>query len=220
MQKIAFVFLPLVTMLVSQNLPDSWSPSYCTYDIGTVHATGKYSLGFGIDNYCIYNSDGDTIPYDERRFDIFATLGLWKNIEVELKYSFPTAAVIAIKYRFLHGIYDAAFKIGFGYMKGTRRGYITDYVYDFYPTLIVSKHLCANWLIYCAPKIIYSVYTRDRQEHSNRAPRHVLQYGVGVGLKIGRAFSVFPEINWLWGNNEGVHYIVNQFGVGVNLNIH
>jgi hypothetical protein len=47
--------------------------------------------------------------------------------------------------------------------------------------------------------------------------RHIIQYGLGAGLELGNGFSVQPETNWLWADNEGVSYIVNQFGIGVNV---
>ncbi|MEO0185173.1 MAG: hypothetical protein ABIL20_05190, partial [candidate division WOR-3 bacterium] len=122
----------IVLFILTQNLPITWSQSYCTYDEAHSIVGGEYTLGFGIDNYCIYSGTHDTIAYDERRFDIWARTGLGKKFEFELKYSYPTAGVISIKYQLLDKIIASAFKVGFGYMKGTRIGYITDYVYDFY----------------------------------------------------------------------------------------
>lgn len=223
--KISIIFhLSLCAFLFSQNFPSSWSQSYCTYDIAEVHESSEYSLGFGIDNYCIYNRPGehanDTVAYDNREFDLFAKLGLFKRTEVEIKYSYPTSGLVAIKYQFLNKYIDGALKLGFGYMKGTRTGFITDYVFDFYPTLILSKNLYKEITFYIAPKIIFSIHTRDRQEQSDRKPIYIFQYGYGVGLSIGDKFSILPETNWLFGNNSGVLYTVHQFGVGVNLRIH
>ena len=104
-------------------------------------------------------------------------------------------------------------------MKGTRQGLVTDYVYDFYPTIIFSGNIKDSWQIYLAPKCIYSIYARDRQEHSNRRAVHIFQYGLGIGLAIGKQFLLLPESNWLLGNNSGTKYIVNQFGLGVELKI-
>ena len=219
MRSLILLSFLLSLLLFSQDLPDSWSQSYGTYDIGIVYTSVAYSLGFALNNYCIYCHNGDTIAYDERRFDIFARLGVFKKTEMEIKYSYPTCGVVAIKYQFLEDYIDAALKLGFGYMKGTRAGLITDYVYDFYPTLIFSKNLYKSGMFYFAPKIIYSIHTRDRQEHSDRTPRHIFQYGFGIGFALGNNFVVFPETNWLWGNNEGLKYTVNQFGIGVNLKI-
>ena len=212
-----FLFLSFFATLFSQNLPISWSQSYCTFDIARVYKSGEYSIGFGIDNYCIYGLD--SLAYDERRFDIFAKLGLFKKSEIEIKYSYPTCGLIAIKYQFLNGYVNTAFKLGFGYMKGTKIGMITDYVFDFYPTLIFSKNFFKGVKVYYAPKIIYSIHVKDRQEHSDRAPRHIFQFGHSIGLSIGDKFSILPETNWLFGNNEGVKYTVQQFGLGVNLKI-
>lgn len=219
MKRVMLLWLLLFAILFSQDFPDAWSQSYCTYDIGEAIEPGKYSFGFGIDNYCIYDRDHDTIAYDERRFDIFAKLGLFRKIEMEIKYSYPTTGIIAIKYHLLDEYIDAALKFGFGYMKGTRSGKITDYVFDFYPALILSKQFYKNWTLYFTPKIIYSIHARDRQEHSDRAPVYIFQYGFGIGVALGKNFVVLPETNWLWGDNEGVLYIVNQFGIGVNLKI-
>jgi len=215
------IFISTISLLIlsAQNLPDVWSQSYCTYDIAEVHAPGEYSLGFSLNNYCIYTHDSDTVSYDERRFDVFAKLGLLRKTEIEIKYSYPTCGVVAGKYQFLENNFNGAFKLGFGYMKGTRVGLITDYVFDFYPTFIFSKKFNKNIGFFFAPKIIYSVHNRDRQEHSNRAPRYIFQYGYGFGLLLGDKFTVFPEGNWLFASNMGVKYTVNQFGIGVNLKI-
>ncbi|KPK67473.1 hypothetical protein AMJ87_13315, partial [candidate division WOR_3 bacterium SM23_60] len=163
------LFLTLV--LFAEQLPVEWSQSYCTYDNARVHETGQYSVGFAIDNFTLYDAEGDTIPYDTRRFDLFATLGILKRTEVEFKFSSPTAGVVAAKYQFLSSTINAALKLGFGYMKGTRTGYVTDYVLDFYPTLIVSGKIYKTVGFYVAPKIIYSVHPRDTREHSDRSPR-------------------------------------------------
>lgn len=216
---ITIMILPIL-ILFGQTLPISWSQSYCTYDIAEVYLPNEYSLGFGIDNFCIYCDNGDTICYDERRFDIWTRVGLSKKTEIEIKYSYPTCGLMSIKYQFLQSYLSGAFKFGFGYMKGTREGYITDYVYDFYPMFIFSKDLIKDIKFCLAPKIIYSIHTRDRQEHSDRPPRHIFQYGFCIGLALGKNVQLLPETNWLWGNNMGVHYIVNQFGIGVNLVIH
>lgn len=214
------ILLPLFfTIIFSQNLPDVWSQSYCTYDIGEVYAPGEYSFGFSLNNYCIYTNDPDTVAYDERRFDIFAKLAVLKKTEIEIKYSYPTCGVISGKYQFWGNQINAAFKLGFGYMKGTRDSLITDYVFDFYPILIFSKRFNKNIGLYLVPKIIYSIHPRDRQEHSNREPRYIFQYGYGIGLFIGDRFVLMPEANWLFADNMGVKYTVCQFGIGVNLKI-
>jgi hypothetical protein len=218
MKQLIILFLVSYSVVSAQNLPDSWSQSYCTYDIGETIEVGAYSLGFGVNNYCIYRLD--SLNYDERRFDLFAKIGILKNTEFEIKYSYPTSGLIAIKYQFLREITETAFKLGFSYMKGTRVNFITDYVYDFYPTLIVSKNLYKSIKFFIAPKIIYSIHTRDRQEHSEREPQHIFQYGFGLGFSIGKNFTLLPETNWLHGDNMGTEYIVNQFGLGVNLRIH
>lgn len=211
---ITLYFLSLMT-ITGQCLPDDWSQSYCTYDIPEVLAPGKYSIGFAIDNYTIYSAESDTTAYDTRRFDIYAAYGLLKNMEVGVKFSYPTAGVIEVQYQLLHGRYTGGLKLGVGYMKGTRDGYITDYVYDIYPTLILGVRLNDMIRLYWAPKVIYSLHTRDRQEISDRQPVSILQYGHGMGFMIGDRFVFMPETNWLFGNNEGVYYTVNQFGIGI-----
>jgi hypothetical protein len=217
MKKILMLAVLTVVPLLGQNLPVSWSQSYCTYDLAETHDIGQYSLGFGIDNYCIFSRQGDTTAYDERRFDIFAKLGVIKNTELEVKYSYPTAGVVAFKYRFYANFLHAALKLGMGYMKGTRTGYITDYVFDFYPTLIFSKNLYSKIDIYFAPKLLYSFHPRDRQEHSLREPTHIFHYGFGMGVAFGDRFRILPEINWLYGSINEASYIVSQFGIGVDL---
>jgi hypothetical protein len=208
--------LLLGAVVFAQNLPITWSQSYGTYDIAVPCSSGSYGLGFGVDNFCLYNHP-DSASYDERRFDLWARLGLFRRAEVEVKYSYPTAALISLKYLYLSSLRfgDASLKLGAGYMKGTREGMITDYVYDLYPSLVFSTHAVKSTVIYLAPKIIYSIHTRDIQEHTDRPAREILQYGYGVGCAFGRAFLVMIESNWCWGNNEGVRYVVNQFGIGV-----
>jgi hypothetical protein len=206
-----FNFLP------AQNLPITWSQSYGTFDQAWVSATGSYALGFSVNNYCLYATRSDSIAYDERRFDIIARVGLFRNAEFELKFSSPTCAILSMKYKFLDVGVAGAFKIGFGYMKGTRANYLTDYVYDFYPAFLITTRRFGPLRLNLAPKMIYSIHQRDRQEHTTRPVRHIVQYGFGAGLELGDEFAVRPETNWLWADNEGVAYIVNQFGIGVQL---
>jgi hypothetical protein len=222
--------MPIVTGLVlasagifislsAQNLPYTWSQSYGTYDQAAVCLSGSYALGFSVNNYCLYAPVSDSIAYDERRFDIIARLGLFPNAEFELKFSSPTCAVLSMKYRFLDGAIAGAIKFGFGYMKGTRFNYLTDYVYDFYPTFLFTTRRFGPVRFILAPKLIYSIHQRDRREHTTRPVRQIIQYGFGAGMELGDGFSVRPETNWLWADNEGVSYIVNQFGIGVNVRI-
>lgn len=208
-------------LLIAQHLPLEWSQSYGTYDRPVVHKPGGYSLGFSINNYAFYELDEDTdsTAYDTRRFDIYARLGIFKNTEMEFKFSYPTCGVVSAKYLIAKGIAGIAIKTGFGYMKGTREGFITDYVLDFYPTVLVSYELTEYIVLYGAPKIIYSIHIKDQEEHSEREPRHIFQYGPGLGLALGNDFMVMIETNWLWGNNEGAKYIANQFGLGINVKI-
>jgi hypothetical protein len=207
----------LILFIINQNLPITWSQSYSTYDCASVLKQKEYSIGFGIDNYCIYSGTNDTIAYDERRFDIWAKKGLGRKFEIGLKYSYPTAGLISIKKQFLDKALKCAFKFSFGYMKGTRVGYITDYVYDFYGYLFLERGLAKGMKFVYTPKFIYSMYYRDRQEHSDRKPRYITHIGHCLGLNLGEGFEFIPEINWLWGKNEETNYMVNQFGIGVNL---
>lgn len=211
-------YLGFLTFLLSvpfaQSLPDGWSQSYGTFDIAPVHEPGSYSLGFAIDNFTLYGSE-DSIAYDTRRFDIFVQYGALRNLTLELKFSYPTSGVLAGKICVLRNPLNAAMKFGIGYMKGTRVGYVTDYVFDLYPTLLLSKKIAENIQVFYAPKIIYSIHLRDRQEHSERAPRIIFQYGHGLGLTLGNDLQWMIEGNWLASDNEGISYMVNQFGVGV-----
>lgn len=215
------IFLALAGIFISltaQNLPHTWSQSYGTFDRAAVCRPGSYALGFSIDNYCLYDPGrDDSVAYDERRFDLWARLGLFRNAEFELKFSSPTCAVLGMKYRFLDGGIAAAVKFGFGYMKGTRINYLTDYVYDFYPTLLFSTRRIGPIRFNLAPKMIYSIHQRDRQEHTTRPLRHIIQYGFGAGVELGEGFTIRPETNWLWADNEGVTYVVNQYGIGVDI---
>ncbi len=211
--------LVMLLIILNQNLPIGWSQSYCTFDQARVLNPNFYSLGFGFDNYCIYSSTHDTIAYDERRFDIWARIGILKRAEFELKYSYPTAGVISIKYLLFESIVAVALKSGFGYMKGTRTGYITDYVYDFYGNIFIEKCITNKIKFVYTPKFIYSMHFRDRQEHTDRPPNFIPQFGHCISLAIGKNFVMLPEANWLWGKNKEVNYMVNQYGLGVNISI-
>jgi hypothetical protein len=219
MRYIWILVIPMV--LVAQALPLEWSQSYGTYDRPVVHDPGGYSLGFSINNYAFYvdESEEDSISYDTRRFDIFAQLGIVKNTELEFKISYPTCGVVSAKYLIAEDRAGIAVKIGFGYMKGTRAGFITDYILDFYPSMLLSYRFSEHIVIYGTPKMIYSIHIKDRREHSERQPTYISQYGPGIGVAIGTDFTIMVESNWLWGNNEGIPYTVNQFGVGVNAHI-
>lgn len=208
----------IVSGVFAQSLPDVWSQSYCTFDIATTPNAGSYAIGFGVDNFALYGS-ADSTAYDTRRFDIFAQYGVAHRFTLELKFSYPTSGVLAGKINLTDYPFDIAVKIGIGYMKGTRIGHITDYVFDFYPTLLFSKKIIKNIHLFYAPKIIYSIHPRDRQEHSHREPRTIFQYGHGMGVAIGCGFKWIIEGNWLFADNEGVTYTVNQFGLGVHLPI-
>lgn len=208
-----------ILLIIAQNLPITWTQSYCTYDEASVLNSGEYSIGFGVDNYCIYSGTNDTIAYDERRFDIWAKAGILKKLEIELKYSYPVAGIISIKRHLFKNSVSSAFKFGFGYMKGTRVNYITDYVYDFYGTLFLEKEFFSELKFVYAPKFIFSMHYRDRQEHTNRPPRYISHFGHCFGLCLGGKFIFIPEINWLWGNNDDTEYMVNQFGLGINLKV-
>ncbi len=63
------------------------------------------------------------------------------------------------------------------------------------------------------------MHFRDRQEHTDRPPNFILQFGHCISLAIGKDFVILPEANWLWGKNKEVNYMVNQYGLGVNLSI-
>jgi hypothetical protein len=219
MKYIILSILPLI--LYAQTLPLEWSQSYGTYDRPVVHEPGGYSVGFSINNYAFYDRDdeADSTAYDTRRFDMYAQLGTFKHAELEFKFSYPTCGVVSAKYLITRGTAGIAAKMGFGYMKGTRAGFVTDYVLDFYPSVLLSYELARYIVLYGTPKMIYSVHIRDKQEHSDREPRHIIQYGPGIGIAIGDDFVIMVESNWLWGDNEGIQYIANQFGVGINARI-
>uniref|UniRef100_A0A7C4XUX3 Outer membrane protein beta-barrel domain-containing protein n=1 Tax=candidate division WOR-3 bacterium TaxID=2052148 RepID=A0A7C4XUX3_UNCW3 len=217
--EIIYLLLAILLPKIFYGLPDSWSQSYCTYDLVQRLDVNEYAIGFGIDNFCLYSKTGDSIAYDERRFDIWAGLGILPKTEIEIKYSYPTAGLFSIKHVFLNKSMRGAIKPGFGYMKGTRSGFITDYVYDFYGTVILERTIFYKIRFLLAPKMVFSIHTRDRQEHSTRPPRYILQYGFGLGTALGERLIFQPETNWLWGNNQGINYIVNQFGIGVNIKI-
>lgn len=219
MKYMVAISIPL--FLFAQTLPLEWSQSYSTYDRPVVHEPGGYSMGFSINNYAFYVSEEihDSTSYDTRRFDMYAQLGIFKNTELEFKFSYPTCGVISAKYLIARGTAGIAMKMGFGYMKGTRQGFITDYVVDLYPGILLSYTIARNIVLYGAPKVIYSIHIRDRQEPSDREPRHIFQYGPCIGVAVGDGFTVMVESNWLWGNNEGIRYTANQFGVGINVKI-
>lgn len=215
MKRTFLILLPFI-LGFAQFLPDIWSQSYCTYDIAEAMPGNGYSLGFSIDNYCLWSHDPDSVSYDQRRFDIFANIALTEKLEFGIKYSYPTSGLLETKFQFLSAPFDGAFKLGTAYMKGTRIGLITDYVFDIYPCFIFSKTLTPNIGFYIAPKVIYSIHLRDREEHSARPPEYLFQYGLGLGFYLGDRFMIMPESNWLRGHKDG-DYTVNQFGIGAKL---
>jgi hypothetical protein len=214
--KRSFIMILLFVLGSAQFLPDVWSQSYCTYDIADVMPGNGYSLGFSINNYCLWSHDPDSVSYDQRRFDIFANIALAEKVEFGIKYSYPTSGILEIKYQYLSTPVNGAFKLGLGYMKGTRIGLITDYIFDIYPAFIFDKPITSNIGFYVAPKVIYSIHLRDRQEHSTRPPDYLFQYGLGLGLYFGHGFMIMPEGNWLRGQRGG-DYTVNQFGIAAKL---
>jgi len=203
-------------ILSGQTLPITWSQCYGTYDQPQVCLSGSYALGFGVNNFAMYDPDNDSVAYDERRFDIWGKYGLGQGWEFELKYAYPTCLVMAAKREFLSFPLGAAAKLGFGYMKGTRSNYLTDYVYDIYPGFILDRVITGSLRVYASPRAIISIHQKDRQEHTTRPMRFITQYGFGLGLRLGGDFAVATESNWFWANNEDVTYIVNQFGIGIN----
>ncbi|OGC43777.1 hypothetical protein A2Y85_04550 [candidate division WOR-3 bacterium RBG_13_43_14] len=215
MKKTFIILLPFM-LSFAQFLPDVWSQSYCTYDIAEVMPVNGYSLGFSINNYCLWSHDPDSVSYDQRRFDLFAHLTLAHKLEFGIKYSYPTSGILELKYQYLSDPLNGAVKLGISYMKGTRIGLITDYVFDIYPTLVFDKPITSMIGVYIAPKVIYSIHLRDRQEHSTRPPHYLFQYGLGLGFYFGNRFIIMPESNWLRGRDEG-DYTINQFGLAVKL---
>ncbi len=200
----------------AQFLPDVWSQSYCTYDVAEALAENGYSLGFSIDNYCLWSHDPESTSYDERRFSLFAHIAIARRLECGIKYSYPTSGILEVKYQYLSAPLNGAVKLGIGYMKGTRIGFITDYVFDIYPVLMFDTPITSKIGVYFAPKVIYSIHLRDRQEHSTRPPNYLFQYGLGLGFYFGDRFMIMPESNWLRGRKEG-DYTVNQFGIAAKL---
>lgn len=215
------VFLILTAALLpgalwGQNLPITWSQSYGSYDLARACRQGSYALGFGVNNFALYDPSDDSVAFDERRFDIWGKYGLGHQWEFELKYSHPTCLVLATKHELTALPFGSAVKLGFGYMKGTRANYLTDYVYDIYPGLILDHALAGPIRICVSPRAIFSIHQKDRQEHTQRPLRFIWQYGFGLGVRTEGDFAVALESNWFWANNEGVTYIVNQFGIGLN----
>ncbi len=218
-RRISFLILAagvLPSAFFGQNLPITWSQSYGTYDLSRACRRGSYAVGFGVNNFALYAPSDDSVAYDERRFDLWAKYGLDQDWEFELKYSHPTCLVLALKHQLMVHPVAAAAKLGFGYMKGTRANYLTDYVYDLYPGVIMDHALAGPFRIYAAPRAIFSIHQKDRQEHTKRPLRFIQQYGFGLGVRAEGDFAVALESNWFWANNEGVTYIVNQFGIGIN----
>ncbi len=206
-------------MMPGQNLPITWSQCYGTYDQSQALRSGSYALGFGINNFALYDPPydlSDSVAYDERRFDIWGKYGLGRGWEFELKYASPTCLVMSAKRQLMTGPLGAAAKLGFGYMKGTRSNYLTDYVYDIYPGFILDRVITGSLRVYASPRALISIHQKDRQEHTTRPLRSITQYGFGLGLRLGSDFAVATESNWFWANNDGATYIVNQFGIGVN----
>jgi len=97
--------------------------SYTTLQNAETLEPGKFQVGVG----SVVFDDG-IIP------EIGGRIGIIKNVDMGIKYSYPTLFVIDGKYQFLKSKVDAAFDFGWSHYSG---GEVT--VNGFYPMFLISQ---------------------------------------------------------------------------------
>lgn len=193
-------------------LPTQFCPSYSLYETPQALALGGCGVGFATHNFCLYGRD--TVSYDRRDFDLFGRLGLGRGLELGLKHSSPGAGLLSLKYQLLGGYIPFAIQLGAGYMKATLANYWTYYVFDLYPRLLASWKGRPGLELYSALKFIHSLYS----EETGRETKKVFSYGGTIGVALGPDyFRLMPEVNRLYGSDQGKRFTVTQFGLGAIL---
>ena len=122
----------------------------------------------------------DSTGYDLLIYDIMVRYGLFKNFEIALKYSYPSSALIRVKFGLINKPISIATEFGIGQYKLTNKDYKTDYIIDLYPGIILEAKIYKQLSFYFTPKLIYSFYIADRFSKTPRVPwetKKCIQYG-------------------------------------------
>lgn len=204
--------------LFSQFLQYDWTQSYSTHETARVLNKEEFAFGFGVNNYGLAERP-DSIAHDLLTFDILIRYGILNNFEFALKYSYPAAALVRLKYGILKQPVAIAAEFGIGQYKLTNQNYDTDYILDLYPGIILEKRVYKGISIFAAPKFIYSFFIADRFAPPPRIPwktERCYQYGYTWGIAWGNAKTIFNlEDNWYWSKYEKLTYRVHQIGFGI-----
>ncbi len=217
------IFLLIAVLLpsrssFSQFLQHDWTQSYSTHETARVLDKEEFAFCFGVNNYGLA-ANPDSIAHDLLTFDIMIRYGIVNNLEFALKYSYPSAALVRLKYGLMKNPVAIAVEFGVGQYKLTNQDYDTDYIIDFYPGIILEKQIYKEISVFAAPKFIYSFFIADRFAYPPRIPwktERCHQYGYACGIAWGNKQTSFNlEYNSYWSNYEKAKYKVHQFGFGI-----
>ena len=202
----------------SQFLHHDWTQSYSVHETARVLEKGEFGLSFGVNNYFLAWS-ADSVAYDLLTFDIMIRYGMLSRIEFSLKYSYPAAALVGLKYGLVKKPVAIAAKFSLGCYTLTNQDYRTGRVIDFYPGIIFEKLVYKGVSVFAGPKLIYSWHIADRSSDlrgNSRKSGRCNQYGYSWGIAWGNKKTSFTvENNWLWSTYERVTYKIHQIGFGI-----
>ena len=203
---------------MGQFLHHDWTQSYSTHETARVLMKEEFAIGFGVNNYHLA-ANPDSMAHDLLTFDITIRYGILNNLEFALKYTYPAAALVRLKYGLINEPVAIAASFGIGQYKMTRQGHITDYIIDLYPGIILEKQLYKGFSVFAAPKFIYSFFLADRFAYPPRIPwktERCYQYGYACGIAWGnKQTSLNLEYNSYWSTYEKAKYRIHQIGLGI-----
>lgn len=197
-----------------------WRQSVSTHETARVLAKEEFGLCFGINNF-FANWSTVVRGHDLLLYDIKVRYGLFKNVEVALKYSYPNTALAQIKTSLVKGRFSAAASFGVSHYKLTTQEFKTDYIIDLYPGIILAYQVFKNVSIYAAPKFVYSLFIADRWADYEDPPRkpwsieRCTHWGYCYGIALGGKTRLTLEDTWHWVNYAGVKFRIHMLGIGV-----
>lgn len=204
--------------LPAQFLQYDWTQSYSTHETARVLNKDEFAFGFGVNNYALAGRP-DSISHNLLTFDIMVRYGILDNFEFVLKYSYPAAALVRVKYGILKNPVAVAMELGISQYKLTNQNYDTDYIIDLYPGIILEKQIYKRISIFAAPKFIQSFFISDRFAPPPRArwkTRQCSQYGCAFGIAWGTPKTILNwESNWYLSKLEQARYRIHQIGFGI-----
>ena len=202
----------------SQFLQYDWTQSYSTHETARVLDKEEFAFCFGVNNYRLAGRP-DSIAHDLLTFDIMIRYGIVNNFEFALKYSYPSAALVRLKYGLMKAPVAIAAEFGIGQYKLTNQDYDTDYIIDLYPGIILEKQIYKGISLFAAPKFIYSFFIADRFASPPRIPWKIercYQFGYACGIAWGNKQTSFNlEYNSYWSKYEKAKYKIHQLGFGI-----